>query len=300
MHGLNWDDLRILLAVADTGSQSAAAARLGINQTTISRRLRQLEQQYGKPLLQRQRYGYSFTEEAKLLIRQARKMEHHALEIARAQVNSQRSEPKGEVIISSTDMVLKYMIAPMLTEFRQRYPRIELVLLTDDKIVSLSHMEADIALRYVNSEQQGLAQRRLLTFQYRYFASPDYLQRYPIDIQQQLSGHRLLKFEHKTYHYNPEQQRDLDNNEVVLRSNHIDMLIDACRQGLGILSVQEQFGKRIPGLQIIMLPPHREVSLWIASHKDNRHLPAIRAVIDFIVEACEHWLQEIKYIGKNN
>jgi len=289
-HNLSWDDLRILLAVADTGSQSAAASRLNVNQTTISRRLRQLEQAYGKPILQRQRYGYSFTSEASVLIEQARKMEQHVLELARAQVNSQRSEPEGQVIISSTDMVLKYMIAPMLTEFQLRYPKIQLVLLTDDKLVSLSHMEADIALRYVSSEQQGIAQRRLLTFQYRYFASPAYLKRFPVDEQQSLSGHRLLKFEHKAYRYNTQQLQDFDNNQIVMRSNHADMLIDACCQGLGVLSLQQQFGQLIPDLQMIRLPPHREVSLWIASHKDNRHLPAIRTVLDFITEASERWL----------
>ncbi|MDE1464145.1 LysR family transcriptional regulator [Spartinivicinus poritis] len=293
MHNLNWDDLRLLLAVADTGSQSAAASRLDINQTTISRRLRQLEHQYGKPLLQRQRYGYNFTEEAELLIEQARKMEEHVLEITRAQVNRQRIEPAGKVVVSSTEMVLRYMIVPMLAEFRQRYPCIELVLLADDRVVSLSHMEADIALRYVNSEQQDLVQRRLHTFQYRYFASLDYLQQNPVDETQQLRGHQLLKFEHKAYRYSAQQKHDLANNEVVLRSNHIDVLIDACCNGLGILSIQEKFGMQIPGLQMIMLPPHREASLWIVSHKDNCHLPAIRAVIDFIVEISEQFPAEL-------
>lgn len=293
MHNLNWDDLRILLTVADTGSQSAAATRLAINQTTISRRLRQLEQQYGKPLLHRQRYGYSFTHEAELLIEQARKMEYHALEIARAQANSQRHELSGKVIVSSTEMVLRYMIAPKLIEFRQCFPHIELELLADDRIVSLSHMEADIALRYVNSKQQDLVQRRLLTFKYRYFASSSYLQQYPVNEQQQLNGHQLLKFEHKTYLYTPQQQRDLKNNKVVLRSNHIDLLIDACCNGLGILSIQEIFGRQMPDLQMIMLPPHREATLWIASHKDNRHLPAIRAVIDFIVKISQQAIDKI-------
>lgn len=287
MHNLNWDDLRILLAVADTGSQSSAANQLGINQTTISRRLRQLEKEYGKSLLQRQRHGYGFTAEADLLIDQARKMEQHVLDITRAQVNSQRSEPEGEVTVSSTDMVLKYMIAPVLSEFRQRYPKIKLVLLSNDKVVSLSHMEADIALRYVRSEQQDIAQRKLITFQYCYFASPEYLQKNPVDESQTLTGHQLLKFEHEAYHYNAQQLRDLDNNEVVLSSNHGSLLIDACRQGLGVLSFRQQFGQQIPGLEMIMLPPHRDVSIWIASHKDNRHLPAIRAVIDFITEASE-------------
>ncbi len=291
MHNLNWDDLRILLAVSDTGSQSAAASQLHINQTTISRRLRQLEQGYGRPLLQRQRQGYCFTDEALVLIEQARKMEQHVLEIARAQANQQRTEPQGQVIVSSTDMVLKYMLSPMMAEFQRRYPKIELVLLTNDKLVSLAHMEADIALRYISSEQQDIAQKKLLTFQYYYYASEAYLQRFPVDESQSLTGHRLLKFEHKAYRYNPQQLIDIDNNQVVLRSNHADFLIDACLQGLGVLSLQQQFGQRIPGLKMIQLPHHREVSLWIASHKDNRHLPAIRAVLDFISEGSERWLK---------
>lgn len=287
MHNLNWDDLRILLAVADTGSQSAAASRLEINQTTISRRLRQLEQDYGKPLLLRQRYGYGFTDEADLLIAQARKMEHHALEIARAQVNADRKELLGKVVVSSTDMVLRYLIAPTLKTFRQKYPQLELVLLSEERVVSLSHMDADIALRYGSSEQVDLVQRRLLTFKYRYFASDDYLKQNPVNVQQSLSGQKLLKFEHKSYRYTSQQLQDLDNNEVVLRSNHIDMLIDACLGGLGLLSLQEQFGEQISGLQKVMLSPHRESSLWIVSHKDNRHIPAIAAVADFIIEHSE-------------
>ncbi|MBB1487742.1 LysR family transcriptional regulator [Oceanospirillum sediminis] len=287
MHNMNWDDLRILLAVSNTGSQSAAADHLGINQTTISRRLRQLEQNYGQPLLQRQRKGYVFTDEANLLIEQARKMEAHMLEIARAQANDRRSELKGQVVVSSTDMVLRYMIAPVLSEFRQRYPGIELVLLSNDEVVSLSHMEADIALRYIRSEQLDIVQRKLITFQYSYFASPDYLDKYPVDESVPLQGHRILKFEHIKYRYNSQQLQDFDNNEIIMRSNHADLLIDACRQGLGIISLQQQYGMQISGLRMLNIPPHRNVSVWIASHKDNRRLPAIHAVKEFIIEASE-------------
>jgi len=290
MHKLNWDDLRFLLAVADTGSQSAAATKLGINQTTISRRLRQLEQQYGAPLLQRQRFGYSFTAEAELLIRQARKMEQHALEISRHQAQSQHSEVSGEVNISATDMILRYLLSPMLAEFAERYPQIMLNLNTNDKLVSLSHMEADIALRYVRSEQQDLAQQRLVTFDYHYFASPAYLAAHPVE-GKALIGHKLLKFEHPRYHYNPQQLADLANNQIVMRCNHSDTLIDACKSGLGVLSLQQQIGQRIQGLQQIQIAPHRDVTLWMACHKDNRHLPAIRAVLDFIAEGTERWLK---------
>lgn len=287
MHNINWDDLRILLMVADTGSQSAAAERSGVNQTTISRRLRQLEKDYGQPLLHRQKKGYDFTCEARLLIEQARKMESHMLEIARARANDQRSELEGQVVVSSTDMVLRYMIAPLLSEFRQRHPGIELVLLSNDEVVSLSHMEADIALRYVRSEQQDIVQRKLITFQYRYFASPEYLDKYPVDESQPLQGHQMLKFDHRKYRYNPQQLEDFSNNHIVLRSNHVDTLIDACKQGLGVMSIQQQYGVQIPGIRMLSIPPHREVSVWVASHKDNSHLPAIRAVKAFIVEAGE-------------
>ena len=287
MHNINWDDLRILLAVSDTGSQSAAADHLEINQTTISRRLRQLEQNYGQPLLQRQRKGYVFTDEANLLIEQARKMEAHMLEIARAQANDRRSELKGQVVVSSTDMVLRYMIAPVLSEFRQRYPGIELVLLSNDEVVSLSHMEADIALRYIRSEQLDIVQRKLITFKYSYFASPAYLAKYPVDDSIPLQGHKILKFAHKKYQYNPQQLKDFANNEIVLTSNHVDMLIDACCQGLGVMTLQQQYGVQIPGIRMLKFPPHREVSVWIASHKDNSRLPAIHAVKEFIIEASE-------------
>ena len=292
MHDMNWDDLRILLAVADTGSQSAAASQLGVNQTTISRRLRQLEEDYGVPLLERQRTGYTFTPEAQLLIDQARKIEQHVLDIARKRANRSRDTLQGRVVIHSTDMVLRYLIAPMLERFYQKYPAIDLVLLTGDDLISLSHMEADIAIRYVRSEQLDIVQKRLFTFQYHYFASPDYLERHPVDLSEPLKGHQLLKFEHPAYRPSPEQLRHFEDNMIVLRSNYIEFMIDACRRGHGLMSLQRQFGIRIEGLQEVGLPAHREVPLWLACHRDNRKLPAIRAVLDFISEFTEIWLKE--------
>ena len=292
MHNMNWDDLRILLAVADTGSQSAAALKLGVNQTTISRRLRQLEEDSAIPLLERQRTGYRFTEDAQLLVDQARKIEQHVLDIARKQANRSRDTLQGRVVIHSTDMVLRYLIAPMLERFYQQYPGIDLVLLTGDDLISLSHMEADIAIRYVRSEQLDIVQKRLFTFQYHYFASPDYLERHPVDPSVPLTGHQLLKFEHPVYRTSPEQLRHFEDNEIVLRSNYTEFIIDACRRGHGLMSLQRQFGVHIEGLQEVGLPAHREVPLWLACHRDNRKLPAIRAVLDFIGEYTQDWLNE--------
>lgn len=297
MHDINWDDLRIMLAVADTGSQAAAATQLGVNQTTISRRLRQLETDYGLALLARQRSGYTFTPEAQLLIDQARRMEQHVLDIARNRANRNRNSLQGRVVIHSTDMVLRYLLSPMLTAFYQRYPGIELVLLTGDDLISLSHMEADIAIRYVRSEQQDIVQKRLFTFQYHYFASPAYLEQHPLDPTQVLTGHKLLKFEHPAYRTSPDQLRHFEDNAVVLRSNYIEFMIDACRRGHGLMSLQRQFGDRIEGLVDVGLPPHREVPLWIACHRDNRKLPVIRAVLDFISEATEDWLAQGKPVS---
>lgn len=116
MHNMNWDDLRYLLAVISEDSLSAAAAKLGVNHTTVSRRITALEAQLGKPLFERQNRGWITTPAAEEVVQHARQMAESANSIQRY-VMSENQELSGVLRITAADHCVERLLIPVMQRF---------------------------------------------------------------------------------------------------------------------------------------------------------------------------------------
>lgn len=144
---MDWDDLRFVLAVARTGSLSAAARRLRVNQTTVSRRLSTLEARLGTALFLRGRNGFHPTEAGEAVLAEAEVMDSAALRLSE-RVGSGPRAPEGLVRIATMPWIFIYLLVPALPAFAHRYPGVVVQAVADLRERSLSNREAELALRF--------------------------------------------------------------------------------------------------------------------------------------------------------
>ena len=143
---MKWDDLRLVLAIAGTGSLSGAGRRLGLSHATVFRRLGRMEERLGARLFERARTGYAPTLAGEVVAALARRIEGEVLEVER-RVAGQDLRPAGTLRVTTTDTLLIGLLSPILVRFRSRFPDISLQVAVANEVFDLSRREADVALR---------------------------------------------------------------------------------------------------------------------------------------------------------
>ena len=157
---MEWSDIRVFLAIAREGTLGAAARKVGLTQPTIGRRLRTLEAALGNKLFQRTTGGFTLTDEGAALLPRAERMEEEALAIQR-QISGQADHLEGVLRITSIDWFGGSVLSPVLTEFAALHPRVIVELLTDQRFLSLSRREADLAFRFGPFDEPDVVSRKL-------------------------------------------------------------------------------------------------------------------------------------------
>jgi DNA-binding transcriptional LysR family regulator len=191
---LDIEPLIAFAAVIDTGSFTAAAARLGQTPSGVSRTIARLEKQLGMTLIHRTTRRLDLTEEGAWLLGRARGV---LAELANteAEAAARRSQPSGLVRVNAATPALGHLLAPLLPAFLEAYPLVQLELTSGETVVDLIEERADLAIRIGRLPDSTLNARRLGTSQVRVLASPAYLQRHgaPATVEE-LARHRLLGF----------------------------------------------------------------------------------------------------------
>jgi DNA-binding transcriptional LysR family regulator len=173
-----WDDLRFVLAVARNRNLRGAAAALGVNHSTMFRRLNALEKALGSKLFERLAEGYRPTASGRRLLETADRMETELLALDR-ELSGRDTRLTGDLRITASQSMAYGMLAHEIARFTARHPGIVVELLVDDRVSDLSRREADIALRASRPTQGDLFGRKLSDIRWRFYASPSYLQSHP-------------------------------------------------------------------------------------------------------------------------
>src|SRR5688572_26311572 len=171
MDELDWSDLRYALAVGASGGLASAARQLGVNHTTVLRRLDALEERLGARLFERTRSGYQPTEAGALVLEQARRMADRAEEIERQVLGRDRALT-GLLRVTTAFVVMEHLLPQPLADFARAYPGIEVEVVENAFLVDLSRrhadqaqtwarLEADVALRLSANVAEHLVGRRL-------------------------------------------------------------------------------------------------------------------------------------------
>ena len=170
----DWDRVRVFHAVAQAGSFTRAAERLGLSQSAISRQIGALEEDLGTPLFHRHARGLVLTEQGEILLDAAARRRQAHGGASRRRSRESRDTPAGHLRVNTTVGVGTVWLTAHLAEFLDRYPEITVSLLvTDGADLDLSMREADVAIRVQRPTQPDLIQRRLMTVHTHIYAAPE-------------------------------------------------------------------------------------------------------------------------------
>lgn len=287
----DWNDLRYFLAVARTGSTLGAARALNVNQTTAARRVAALEAATGLHLFERRQAGYALTLVGEALIAEAEAVERAAAGFEAAAAAAAR-DVSGAVRLSTVEVYAAGLLAPMLKDLRAAHPGIRLELDTTEKIRDLGAGEADIALRGgAGIDAPGLYGRRIGPDPWTLYCSRAYAEAngVPPTIEA-LRGHPIIGGGgDKVW---PMYRRWLEHHglqdAVVLEHGSTSGLLSAIRAGLGLAVLPSFMADREPDLVQVVPPVAGDpMELWLVTHDRVRHVPRVRAVMDFLGERLQ-------------
>jgi len=159
---VNWDDMRLFLAVARSGSLSGGAKLLDLQHSTVSRRMRKLEEDLGVRLFDKVRNGYELTAAGESLKIAATRMESEVLNVD-GTLSDKDLQLGGALRVTAVDSMATSLLMPMFASFSRRYPKVTVHIIVSNSDVSLAQREADVAIRLANTPPDTLIGKRVTT-----------------------------------------------------------------------------------------------------------------------------------------
>ena len=284
---LSWDDLHSFAAVAEAGTLSAGGERLGVNHSTVLRRISRLEDQLSARLFDRSSRGYSLTPAGEQLYAHVQAMQQEAEAIQR-KLGGFDSRLEGTVRVSTVDDLALVMLNPIMAEFLADNPGITLDVGTQPTFADLSRREADVAFRFgVKPEELDLVCRRVASIGVAVYASPAYLADHgrPSSLTE-LDAHALVRGDEHMRRIPMEQALEQSNGRTVYRSHSMLLRSAAIRAGVGLGFLPYFLAEGDPGFERLELDTSEYGStLWMLIHSDLRRNAKVRAFVDHTLDA---------------
>jgi DNA-binding transcriptional LysR family regulator len=288
---LNWDDLRYFLEVARTQRASAAAKKLGVDHTTVARRVRELEAALGTVLFDKSRAGgFVLTAEGQKLLAYADTVET-TVQSASEQFALGAQSLSGHVRVGSTEGFGCFFLAPQLARFAGKHPDISVDLLPVPHFVSLSKREADLAIMLERPERGQYVYTKLTDYRLRLYGTPEYLAQHPrIRSAADLRRHAFisyvadLAFSHELLYL----ERTAPNVTAKLCSTSVIAQYHAALQGSALAILPCFMAEPDPRL-VAVLPDDIVVTrrFWLCSREELRKLRRITSLWDYLRAAAE-------------
>jgi DNA-binding transcriptional LysR family regulator len=285
MPGFDWDDLRYVLAVASAGSLAGAARNLGVNHTTVLRRVSAFEKRLGLRLFERLPTGYVLTAGGEELIAAARHIDDTVTRLGR-KLAGQDLRLSGIVRVTTTDTLMGSILPEILAEFRAAHPGIEIEVALSNLMLNLSKRDADVAIRPAKDPPETLVGRRVGKIAFAVYGSQRYLATH--QRTNDLAAHRWVGPDDSLAATSVAQwmRSELPESEVTLRADSLWALCRAAQAGLGLAALPCYLGDASPDLVCVHRPiAAMETALWILTHADLRHTARIRAFTEFAANA---------------
>lgn len=281
------DDLRLVRAVAESRSLAAAAVRLGIDPSTVFRRLGALEERLGVKLFERHRAGYRTNSAGEDISALASRMDDEMVALS-LRLAGQAPESEGEVRVTTNDTLLIHLLTPIFAAFRRSHPQTRLDILLSNEALNLSRRDADVAIRVTAEPPETLVGRRIASLGWALYApsgtvpetaSPGAQSFGELDwvaLGGALEGVAVARA----------TRRRARPDRIVYKVDTVLALADAVEAGLGIGYLPCYVADRRTGLARIA-PPDPELAgpLWLLTHPELRQIPRIRSLLDHLARA---------------
>ena len=288
--GINWDNLRLFLAVVRAQSAQEAARRLDVDHSTVTRRLHRLEKELGTQLFERTPAGHVMTAAGHRLLEHVERIES-TVALLDEDIGDDSQMLTGHVRLGATEGFGSFFLAPHLSHFCDRHPAITVELLVVPRFINLSQREADLAINIERPRSNTQIASKLSQYRLQLYASSRYLASRPsIHCVADLAEHRLFGYVDELS-FSPEL-RYLDtiahHAPTPLRSTSIVAQYNAVREGQGLAVLPCFLAAQCPDL-VPVLPTDIDIirTFWIAAPSERRELARVRALWDYLREATQ-------------
>jgi DNA-binding transcriptional LysR family regulator len=298
----DWSDLRHFLAVARHGSTIAAAKTLNLSQSTVHRRLDELEKQIGRPIVIRQTTGYRLTEFGKELLPLATKVEDAISALERFLVASDEA-PTGSIRVTCSESIgYRLMQSSILDIFHDRHRGLRVELIMSDHFLDIAKGEADVAIRAGVPNEEALVGRKIADVPWALYCSRNYVDRHGrVERTEDLDQHAIIEFDGgiRDHHAARWLRSVAPNAKVVARSNTVPGLMMTVRSGAGLAPLPMPLAGRDPDLVCVLGPlPGLYSPIYLLTHPDLRSTPRIGAFFDFVVDEIDSIRAVLTATGK--
>lgn len=274
---MQWDDARIFLAFAREGSFNGAAKRLGVQHSTVSRRIHALEQDLSAALVERSATGYVLTKAGDALYETAARMENELLTFE-AGTSGGRDMAAGDLHVTAIANMASTVLMPLFARFSQAHPKIKLRLDVTNSTVRLAERDADVALRQTNSPGETLIGTRLTTVASAVYGSADFVQA----VRAGKTEERWVGVDCCDYHRTWTKQAN-PNTETTFMVDDTSLTAAALKEGLGVGYLPCFLGDSDPNLVRFRQPEIRHnLGLWLLYHRDLRNTKRVTVFRDYM------------------
>ncbi len=282
MHKLKWDDLRYVLAVAETGSLSAAGRALGVNHATVLRRIAALETAYGVRLFDRMGGGYRIKPEAVGLLTAARSMDR-TMERLQRSLTTIGKGLEGSFRLATTDAIAEALLPRYIAALREQHPNLQVELKIANAHIDMTRPDAEILLRPALALPDGLTGRRATNVGFRIFASADYLAR---NTSADPRDHVWLRVAPPLSRspVGAWQDQQPDQSSAITADSFLT-LARLAEAGLGLAMLPAFLGKRSSSLRPATgFRDSMTTVMWVATHADLLQHGHIGSLVDFFAD----------------
>jgi len=279
---MNWDDMRLFLAVARCGSISGGAKQLGVQHSTVSRRIRSLEEKLGARLIERKKSGYELTVAGENIKQSAIRIEREMLSVDEALLGKD-TNLVGPLRVTAINNMASSVLMPMFARFSDEHPQVDLHIIVSNMDASLAQREADVAIRLTNTPTDTLIGKRMLTVASTIYGSREYLKK----LKQQTAEPKWIGVEccvfHKTWtkQYCSHQSHNFYSDDTLLT-------LSAIKENLGVSYLPCFLGDADPLLERYCEPDvQHDLGLWILLHPDLKKTARVLAFRDYMIRSIK-------------
>lgn len=295
---MDWDYLRYIHALAIGGTLAKAGEILGVHQTTVLRRLDQMEESLGVQFFERNRDGLQLTPVGETAFRSAEKLSVDMENLERKLVG-QDSAPVGKVRLAAEDTMMSELLGPILVELLREFPDIELEVLTDNDVTNLNHREADLTLRPENKPQATLEGERIAAIESAVYGSAGYCRRHRnMDIENHPEDCLWIIPDETFSHLATGRwyRKHLKNATSVIRCNSLHAMHTLACAGAGLAVLPCYLGEGSKELRRLSDPIEGEsVDLWLHVSQDTQQMARVRIVMEFLVDRLQAQASAIEF-----
>ncbi|GAB1386435.1 LysR family transcriptional regulator [Melaminivora sp.] len=286
---MDWDNLRYFLELARSGTLAAAARRMGVEHSTVARRIRQLEKQMGAPLFAREAAGHRLSEAGRQLLPAVEAMEAAVLGAERtAPANAASSGPSGLVRVGVSEGFGQLILAPHLARLTRQHPHLSIDLLAVPRMLHLSRREADIVISLERPKRGSVIVTKLADYTLHLYGQREYLARRPLVAHREdLRHHDFVSYVDDLLFTKELQFIDQlwPPERFALRSTSITAQYEAVRAGAGLAVLPAFIADRDPILARVLPTEARFVrTFWMSMPAEAKHLARTQAVWNLLKE----------------